>query len=230
MARPQSHCPGSDCCRARPNSRLSLIAGLAPSSANTVPVLDTGKNYPGSDRRTVPGSVLCGDLRGWHRGVLQPRHVPGKEQRHLQPSLHCWQFPSSGCSSHLHLPHQHTHHPPQIRAAFLLHRFNTQMCECVWNSNLLFLSLQKLWQRRRNCCLLMLQTSIVSIFPTIFFYSPAVWDLPLGWEQSFCSICCPALKVEFLNVIMNKWSRLINLESRPFHEPEMSWFFVTDEW
>lgn len=46
----------------------------------------------------------------------------------------------------------------------------------------------------KNCdtediaALLMLQTNMVSIFPIIFFYSPAVWDLPLGWESFFLRV------------------------------------------
>lgn len=85
----------------------------------------------------------------------------------------------------------------------------------------LVLLLQKIWQRRRNCYLLILQTNAAQFFRT-FFCLP-VSDLPLR-SCSLLVVCIVSPpKIGFLNVFINIWSRLINLESRSFHEPEHPW-------
>lgn len=52
------------------------------------------------------------------------------------------------------------------------------MCE---RETYLDLLLRKIWQRRRNCYLLILQTNAAQFFRALFcLYPLAVWDLPLG--------------------------------------------------
>lgn len=76
-----------------------------------------------------------------------------------------------------------------IAEGFPLHSFHTELCECVWNC--LVLPLEKIWQKRRNCHLLMLQINRASFFPSNFLPSFA-WRLEpaSGSGQSLGCMCC----------------------------------------
>lgn len=180
-----------DCPRATPPAEPGLIPAQLHCCLSSQQVLDTGNDCPGSDRSTVPAAASA-DPEGWAQGDLVA--LPPQLQGHFQPSLHCRHFPSPGCS-----PHLHTQHSQQMRAGM------DSILRCVWNSDLFSSAFIEIVTEEKK----LPPDDAADQHGLNFSYNFLLftcWLEPAsGVGRIFLFyVLSSSLKVEFLNVIMNK--------------------------
>lgn len=138
----------------------------------------------------------AGEPRGDHR-VTCSLGTCQEQQGNLQPSLHCRQFS----------PEAAPHTCPVHSRWEQVFSCTVSILGCVWNSILFSSTFTEIVTEKK-----LLPADAAD-------QDGLTCPAGVGTIILFC-VLSSSLRAEFLNVIMSKWSRFINLESRPFHELE----------